>query len=115
MWQYIWTSVAEFCPKEHTYYCDGYGICFGGEEQYTQFFDKRQTVRDSQKEMEEILGAEDWVEGTFGKDNKLRTIKKTQEIEEEMDGLKKEAIEKGKDLKTRALESGREFKEGDGF
>jgi hypothetical protein len=118
VWQYIWAGVAEFCPKEHTCYCDGYGICFGSEEQFTQFFDKRQTVRDLQKEMEEILGVEDWVESTFDKDkdDKLRTIKKKiQEIEEEMDGLKKEAIERGKDLKSRALESGREFKEGDGF
>jgi len=47
------------------------------------------------------------------KDDKLGTIKKKiQEIEEEMDGLK-EAIERGKDPKRRALESGREFKEGD--
>lgn len=83
----------EFCSKEHTCYCDGYGICFGGEEQFTQFFDKRQTVRDLRKEMEEILGVEDWVESTFekDKDDKLGTIKKKiQEIEEEMDGLKKE-------------------------
>ena len=75
-------------------------------------------VRDLQKEVEEILGAEDWVEGTLDKDkdDKLRTIKKKiQEIEEEMDGLRKEAIERGKDPKSRALESGREFKEGDGF
>ena len=118
VWQYIWAGVAEFCPKEHTCYCDGYGICFGGKEQYTQFIDKRRTVRDLQKEVEEILGAEDWVEGTLDKDkdDKLRTIKKKiQEIEEEMDGLRKEAIERGKDPKSRALESGREFKEGDGF
>jgi len=47
------------------------------------------------------------------KDDKLGTIKKKiQEIEEEMDVLK-EAIERGKDPKRRALESGREFKEGD--
>lgn len=117
MWQYIWAGVAEFCPKEHTCYCDGYGICFGGEEQYTQFFDERQTVRNLQKEMEEILGAENWVESTFDKDedDKLGTVKKKiQEIEEEIDGLK-EPIEKGKDLKSRALELGRELKEGDGF
>lgn len=49
------------------------------------------------------------------KDDKLRTIKKAQEIKGEMDGLKKEAIEKGKDPKSRALESVREFKKGDGF
>ena len=58
------------------------------------------------------------MESTFDKDedDKLRTIKKKiQEIEEEMDGSKKEAIERGKDPKSRALESGREFKEGDGF
>jgi len=67
--------------------------------------------------MEEILGAEDWVEGTFDKDedDKLRTIKKKIQEIEEVDGLKKEAIERGKDPKSRALESGREFKEGDGF
>ena len=85
MWQYIWAGVAEFCPKEHTCYCDEYGICFGGEEQYTQFFDKRQTVRDLQKEMEEILGVGDWAESTFDgdRDDKLRTIKKKiREIEE---------------------------------
>ena len=53
--------------------------------------------------MEEIPGVEDWMESTFDKDkdDKLRTIKKKiQEIEEEMDGLK-EAIERGKDPKSR--------------
>jgi hypothetical protein len=46
------------------------------------------------------------------KDAKLRTIKKKiQEIEEEMDGLK-EAIERGKDPKSRALESGGGLRKG---
>ncbi|KAK0635536.1 hypothetical protein B0T17DRAFT_612388 [Bombardia bombarda] len=31
---YIWTGKAVNCPEEHNCYCEGYGICFGGREQY---------------------------------------------------------------------------------
>ncbi|KAL2870014.1 DUF3431 domain-containing protein [Aspergillus lucknowensis] len=38
IWEYLWhvvfTGQNVVCPKEHVCFCDGYGICFGSEEEY---------------------------------------------------------------------------------
>ncbi|KAK7545269.1 hypothetical protein IWX49DRAFT_433048 [Phyllosticta citricarpa] len=38
LWQYIFMRESQYCPEEHSCYCDGYGICFGSAEQYRQFW-----------------------------------------------------------------------------
>ncbi|KAL2862080.1 hypothetical protein BJX68DRAFT_17506 [Aspergillus pseudodeflectus] len=41
IWEYLWhvvfTGQNVVCPKEHVCFCDGYGICFGGEDEYNAF------------------------------------------------------------------------------
>lgn len=40
LWHYLFTGQNSYCPTEHACYCDGFGICFGGEKQYTAWWDK---------------------------------------------------------------------------
>ncbi|KAL2802604.1 hypothetical protein BJX63DRAFT_425944 [Aspergillus granulosus] len=41
IWEYLWhvvfTGQNVVCHKEHVCFCDGYGICFGGEDEYNAF------------------------------------------------------------------------------
>lgn len=45
MWQYVFTEATGFCPKMDRCYCEGYGICFGGDqelEQWMRMLDEKQ-------------------------------------------------------------------------
>jgi hypothetical protein len=33
-------------PKEHVCYCDGFGVCFGGEEEYNGYYAKKKEKQD---------------------------------------------------------------------
>lgn len=41
IWQFVFSGQTTLCPKEHVCYCDGYGICFGGEMEYQVYLDKQ--------------------------------------------------------------------------
>ncbi|OCK79828.1 hypothetical protein K432DRAFT_426214 [Lepidopterella palustris CBS 459.81] len=120
VWQYIWTGLAEFCPKEHICYCDGYGVCFGGEDKYREFFDLRKKKSNWEKQVSDILGKENWVEGMAKTDPQDDAIvsqarRQIDQLDSEMKTLKEQAFERGKDPQSRALEGGRDWKMGDGF
>ena len=40
LWQYIFTRNAELCPRPHSCYCDGFGICFGSALEYDKWMEK---------------------------------------------------------------------------
>jgi hypothetical protein len=40
LWHYLFTRQNIYCPAEHVCYCQGFGICFEGAEQYTAWWDK---------------------------------------------------------------------------
>lgn len=40
IWQFVFTGKNVVCPKEHICYCDGFGVCFGGEEQYKKYYER---------------------------------------------------------------------------
>ncbi|KAI9678825.1 MAG: hypothetical protein M1817_005885 [Caeruleum heppii] len=129
LWHFIFTGQTVLCPKEHVCYCDGYGICFGGEEQYNDWF----SIQDQKKRFDSELGEwqkkdqevkdavekGDAVDGMWpdapetGRDVFLRD--QIDALNKELDTRKDAAIERGRDPKNRALEAGREWKEGDGF
>lgn len=109
VWQYIFAGVDEFCPTESICYCDGYGICFGGEEKYQEWFATRRKSR----ELTEL-------KGSLGDDEKATEQKasiqvRLTELDLKMSTLKKDAFLRGEDPKNRALEAGREWKDGNGF
>jgi hypothetical protein len=130
LWHYIFTGQKVICPKEHVCFCDGFGLCFGGEEGLRDFFTLRQDVRDMQNELNEwneqaqalermrgknkqMLEAADITVPPVGRDSWL--VNNIQEKSDIVMKLKEDAEERGKNPYYRALEAGRPWKEGDGF
>lgn len=51
-WQYIFTGRPVICPAEHNCYCDGFGICFGGEAPYKAFLQLRKQTETLEMELD---------------------------------------------------------------
>jgi hypothetical protein len=109
VWQYIFAGVEEFCPIESSCYCDGYGICFGGEDQYQEWFAMRKKSRELE-DVKESLGDDE-----NKAQEKLQIQVELTALDLKMTTKKKDAFLRGSDPKNRAVEAGREWKEGDGF
>lgn len=133
VWEYLWhvvfTGENTVCPKENVCYCDGYGICFGGEEEYANFraIGAERASLDNELNMwladaQSIEAAK--VEGPLNEELQVaipepgKDIRLQEQIVEKdlmFNGLKDRAMERGTDPRMRALEAGREWREGDGF
>lgn len=109
VWQYIFGGSPEHCPRESTCYCDGYGICFGGEDQYQDWFAMRRKSRELAN-LKNSLGDEE-----RDSQRKVKIQVDMAALDIKMGIKVKEAFSRGEDPKIRALEAGREWKEGDGF
>lgn len=133
VWEYLWhvvfTGENTVCPAENVCYCDGYGICFGGEEEYANY----RNIGAQKGALEQELGK--WQEDAQaievaringplteelrlpipepGKDIQLQ--ERIQDLEHQLSELKDNADQRGTDPRLRALEAGRAWKEGDGF
>lgn len=133
VWQFIFTLSPVHCPSVSACYCDGYGLCFGSPKDLDYYMDLVSEHEEYEEQLrlwheqaeiiEDMRDARNsgkmWDEEAEldvpvpGRDKLLeRWIEQAQG---EMDVLRRAAFERGKDPKQRALESGREWKEGDGF
>jgi hypothetical protein len=129
MWQFIFTGGNIYCPKEHVCFCDQYGFCFGGQEAYDNFIALAAELTDNERKLRDwVKKTEDIQEATKEGDmERLKKIEKPEPGKDEeyrreidrlrpiVDGLKHDADVRGRDPRNRALEAGREWKEGDGF
>ncbi|WPG97652.1 Hypothetical protein R9X50_00043200 [Acrodontium crateriforme] len=132
VWQYIFTASAIHCPSMNACYCDGYGLCFGSNEKFDEWFELRLKRNEldndlktweAQAEVIANLRAESETgqvpeEAVIevpeaGIDKVLRD--QIDQISQALERRKKAAVELGKDPKQRALGAGREWHEGDGF
>ncbi|KAI4248709.1 MAG: hypothetical protein LQ352_005847 [Teloschistes flavicans] len=127
-WQFLFTGNAMHCPFEHVCYCDGFGICFGGETLYhdylqlsrqrdnleaelrrqnrTYFIDSNNgSVSGISDEQYTAIHAQRWTQ--------LNT--QFEELEKELNGRRNQAQQRGADPRLRAEECGRPWKEGDSF
>ena len=109
--------------------CDQYGVCFGGEEAYDQYIALKAELDDNQDKLKHWTEAAEAIEAAkhVGDQEALDKIEvpepgKDDEYRKEVDrlaplvaGLRSDAYERGQDPRNRALELGREWKEGDGF
>lgn len=109
IWQYIFAGVEEFCPVESICYCDGYGICFGGEGQYQEWFAMRKKSREL-ADVKASLGDDENLA-----EQKLKIQVDLTALDLQMSTRKKDAFLRGDDPKNRAIEAGREWNSGDGF
>ncbi|GIZ39372.1 hypothetical protein CKM354_000275800 [Cercospora kikuchii] len=130
IWQYIFTASPIHCPSMSACYCDGYGLCFGGPKEFDYYFELNYHVQELQKEFKawrkkadaiakatsangNVDEAASLVVPEVGKDREL--LDQIEALENEMRKLKDAALIRGQDPKQRAIESKREWKEGDGF
>lgn len=126
-WQYVFTAKPVLCPPEHVCYCDGYGLCFGGDAAYRQYLALQKRRDDFRAEQGEWRKKAEDIEanGPTYENGTAREVpepggdrlldQKITAVESEMDEMKKAALARGQDPRNRALEAGREWKEGDGF
>jgi hypothetical protein len=109
-WQYIFTGQSEFCPPQHECYCDGYGICYGGEAELANWLHILRQ-RELLDEDVQLLTASNRGESVEAAEKKEQSNK----LNNELNRLTAEAMERGKDPKSRAVECGRPWQDGDGF
>ncbi|KAF2493232.1 hypothetical protein BU16DRAFT_74337 [Lophium mytilinum] len=110
LWQYIWTGQPELCPEVHLCYCDGFGLCFGGEEQYKAYI----TLGREKGNLERVI-EDDKKIGNEEAQKLVQAPKRIVELNAKMKEVKEEAFERGKNPKKRAAEAGRLLKDGDGY
>lgn len=133
MWQYVFTGESSLCPVEHICYCDGFGVCFGDEATYNSWWEIRNErdglngawldweaaikkwngLLEEGRSEAEIEQTEDMQRPAPGKDQEYGARIDT--LQKEMDRLLREAKERGRDPRLRAVEAGRRWSEGDGF
>jgi len=129
LWQFVFTGNNVFCPAQHVCYCDGFGVCFGGETEFNKWFELRHHKGDLESQLRDWEDKDKAIqeaiqEGKLAEAQLLETPEpgKNITLKEEIDKLGKEleaqkqaAIERGNSPQNRALEAGREWHEGDGF
>jgi hypothetical protein len=128
-WQYVFTGEAVVCPAMHICYCDGFGLCFGGEEEFNRWFKLRYESTQLASEEEgwryrNIKAKEAEAMGLAGEptETDLREAAKGDYLRDNMRAIRDElqsmidaAVERGNDPRNRAVEAGRKWREGDGF
>lgn len=136
VWEYLWhvvfTGKETSCPTANVCLCDGFGVCFGGDDKVQYYYD---TLHRIKKATSELSRWQDSAWGVVDEDARIAMsldemgdaepapddsegLLLTVEVEEktaELAKLKQRAIEKGADPVYRAWSAGRVWKVGDGY
>ncbi|KAJ5712364.1 hypothetical protein N7493_008832 [Penicillium malachiteum] len=126
LWQYIFTGEAVVCVMPHICLCDGYGVCFGGQDPYDKFrllFEQKtraeEQLGDYHVDLDELdlMQENDETEEEEGQSisREARLIKSVREKRQMVQELIDAALVLGEDPQHRAMEAGRPWKVGDGF
>ena len=129
VWQFVFTGENVYCPKEHICFCDQYGSCFGGEQEFYEFMQVRNQLGERERELREWEEERDTInavlkEGRIAEAADMKMPKKGWDIElkDQIERLRpivyqlqEEAVVRGDDPSMRAKEAGREWRDGDGF
>ena len=127
-WQFLFTGQSIVCPAEHVCYCDGFGVCFGGEAEYKDFERLRHMRRGWEEELTELRDSRAVIQKANGEHWKgnasgLKAVNPGREsyLSIQVEALSKEiiarrdaALERGQSPKNRAAECGRRWDEADG-
>ncbi|EME79442.1 uncharacterized protein MYCFIDRAFT_212224 [Pseudocercospora fijiensis CIRAD86] len=125
LWQFIFKGEHVYCPASWSCYCDGFGLCFGGEAEYLKYV-RLQSGKDrliqgvdeiNAKGREGIEASEDGKYDLPDAEAKRRVSfrKAIEDIDIEIKRMLTIAKERGNNPKLRAEELGRKWEEGDGF
>ncbi|KAI4119538.1 MAG: hypothetical protein LQ345_000600 [Seirophora villosa] len=127
-WQYLFTKDSARCPAEHVCYCDGFGVCFGGDlayKQYWELFQKKtkyveQLGNSTQNRPANLATGLQVVNGTDSSSALATTshlLLRTHiaNLEAELKARLQDARHRGANPRLRAQECGRPWGEGDGF
>ncbi|KAK3207838.1 hypothetical protein GRF29_96g559142 [Pseudopithomyces chartarum] len=109
IWHYIFTGHEVYCPAQNTCYCDGYGICFGGRQNYEEYEDKQSQRNTLFAELDVInkKAEKDGKEAGITQEEKERAAslnKIIPEVDRWLETKRKEAFERGKDEESRKEE-----------
>lgn len=126
LWQYMFSGEYANCPLEHACYCDGFGICFGGETQYQGFVELKMEMEKMEMKLDDLkTGANSEKQlirhryGTritsFNDFQPAYLSDQVQAMKKELKSRKMDALERGEYARNRAEECGRPWKQGDGF
>ncbi|RAL13579.1 DUF3431 domain-containing protein [Aspergillus homomorphus CBS 101889] len=121
LWQVVFTGENVVCVKEHICYCDGFGICFGGDDEYNEFRDHNTAKSDLEEALQGWTVRADLIEltrmhGQLGEESHLSfpepgkdiSLEEQLELEEALIlELFVNATERGQDPRARAAEVGR--------
>lgn len=135
VWEYLWhlvfTGQEVICPSQNACLCDGFGICFGGEDKVNYYYQTKWRIRDATNEfvqwqdeegvldedariglsLDEMADAEPSPDDSPG----ILLMAEVEEKTAQLKKLKKEALERGWDPVYRAWAAGRQWKTGDGY
>ena len=107
IWHYIFTGHEVYCPAQNTCYCDGYGICFGGRQNYEEYEEKQKQRNILFAELDIINKKEDGKESVTDEE-KERVVSLTKiipEIDRWLETKRKEAFERGENKENRKEET----------
>ena len=98
LWQFILSGNPISCPEESSCYCDGYGLCFGGPQAYSEFEKLHKARLEAAKELEvaEI--------NSHGVHDVEHLKERLEALATEEKKLIEEALERGNDPVARAEE-----------
>lgn len=127
LWQYMFSGEYANCPLEHVCYCDGFGICFGGETQYQGFVELKMEMEKMEMKLDDLNPKanrekqliRDYWQGPritpFSNLQPAYLSDQIQAMKKELKSRKMDALERGEFAQNRAEECGRPWKQGDGF
>ncbi|PBP24316.1 hypothetical protein BUE80_DR004632 [Diplocarpon rosae] len=121
VWQFIFTGKHVVCPKEHVCYCDGFGICFGGETEFNAYNEKMREHTRLERELAEWVTRNTmWDAGEPG--SEPAEAGQGDELRREIGAIRawcaqtmQDAKHRGEIPTNRAQEAGRSWKAGQGF
>jgi hypothetical protein len=122
LWQFIFTGEPVLCIDENVCLCDGYGFCFGGNEEFNNYREVEAKKNEIQQQLDNWMWLSDGIgfDDTVGPDDLGSEagdalFNQLQEKQQEVIDILAAAMERGKNPQYRAQEAGRPWKEGDGF
>ena len=133
IWEYLWPVVfvgdSFYCPVQAECYCDGYGMCLGGEDKLDEYYVIKRRKIELEKELKEWKTKANRIENLkgegkldeaakievpeVGKDMEL--TRNIEMLERDLASRRERGLERGQDPSVRAEESNRTWVEGDGF